>query len=160
MKQLNDLEVMKPQGVKMLTQDQRNNALPCLIFLTEKRDDSVKARMCVDGSKQEMDKSEVLAPTISTDELFITLVVDAYEGRDVATIHIPEAFLKTSVKPGNYIKFTGVMLYILCQLNPSLYRQYVVLENGRKLLYTEAHKAVYVMVDSAFLFCLDLSGFL
>ena len=160
MKQLNDLEVMKPQGVNMLTQDQRNNALPCLIFLTEKRDDSVKARMCVDGSKQEMDKSEVLAPTISTDELFITLVVDAYEGKDVATIHIPEAFLKTSVKLGNYIKFTGVMLYILCQLNPRLYRQYVVLENGRKLLYTEAHKAVYVMVDSAFFFCLDLSGFL
>ena len=48
-----------------------------LMFLTKKRDDSAKARICVDGSKQEMDKSEVLAPTISTDELFITLVVNA-----------------------------------------------------------------------------------
>ena len=38
--------------------------------------------------------------------------------------------------------------------------QYVVLYNGRKLLYTEAHKAVYCMVDSAFLFCLDISVFL
>ena len=79
MKQLNDLEVVKPQDVNMLTQDQRNNALPCLMFLTEKRDDSFKARMCVDGSKQEMDKSEVSAPTISTDALFIKLVVDADE---------------------------------------------------------------------------------
>ena len=45
--------------------------------LTEKKDYSVKARMCVDGSKQEMDKSEVSAPKISTDALFVMLVVDA-----------------------------------------------------------------------------------
>ena len=49
---------------------------------------------------------------------------------------------------------------ILCQLNPRLYKEYVVVENGRKVLYTEAHKAVYGMVDSVFLFWLDLSGFL
>ena len=59
MKQLDDLELAKPQDVKMLTQYQRNNALPCLMFLTEKRDDSVKARIFVDGSKQEMEKIEV-----------------------------------------------------------------------------------------------------
>ena len=48
---------------------------------------------------------------------------------------------------------------ILCQHNPRLYTPYVVTENGRKVLYTKAHKAVYGMVDSAFLFWLDLSGF-
>ena len=36
----------------MLTQYQRNNVLPCLMLLTEKSDDLVKARMCVGGSKQ------------------------------------------------------------------------------------------------------------
>ena len=116
--------------------------------------------MCVDGSKQDMDKSEVSAPTISTDAVFIKLVVDADEVRDVATIDIPGAFLQTEVKPGNCIKSTGSMVDILCQLNPRLYTQCVVLENGRKVFYTEAHKAVYGMVYSAFLFWLDLSGFL
>ena len=51
------------------------------------------------------------------------------------------------------------MVDILCQLNIRLYTQYVILENGRKVLYTESHKAVYGMVDSAFLFWLDLSRF-
>jgi hypothetical protein len=57
--------------------------LPYLMFLTEKRDESVKARGCADGSKQEMDKENISAPVISTDALLITLVIDAMEGRDV-----------------------------------------------------------------------------
>ena len=76
-------------------------------ILNRKIYDSVKSRMCVDGSKQDMDKSEVLASTISTNALFITSVIDADEGRYVATIDIPGAFLKTASRPGNYIKLTG-----------------------------------------------------
>ena len=46
MKQLDDLEVVKPQDVKMLNQDQRNNELPCSMFLTEK--EMIKSRrVCV-----------------------------------------------------------------------------------------------------------------
>ena len=99
-------------------------------------------------------------PTISTDALFITLVVDAEEERDVVTIDISGAFLQTAAKLGNFIRFTGAMVDILRQLNPRLFKEYVVLENGKRVLYTEAHKAVYGMVDSAFLFWLELSGFL
>ena len=116
--------------------------------------------MCVDSSKQEIDNSEVSAPKISPDALFITLVVDADEGIDVATINIPGAFLQTAAKAGNNIKLTGAMVDILCQLNPRLYTQYVVLENGRKVLYTEAYRAVYDMLDSYFLLCMDISGLL
>ena len=52
------------------------------------------------------------------------------------------------------------MVGILCQLNPKLYTEFVTLENGRKVLYTEASKSMYGMVDSVFLFWLHLSGFL
>ena len=160
MKQLDDMEVVKPKKVDSLTEEQKRNALPCLMFISEKNDGSIKGRCVVDGSKQEMDKDDVSAPTISTDALFITLVIDASEGRRVVTWDIPGAFLQAKANPGNYIKFTGEMVNILCQLNPRLYTPYVVTEKGRKVLYTEAHKAVYGMVDSAFLFWLDLSGFL
>ena len=77
----------------------------------------------MDGRKK---KSEVSETKISTDALFITFVVDDDERRDVATINIPGAFLQTAAKPGNYIKFTGAMVDILCQLNPRLYMQYMV----------------------------------
>ena len=102
------------------------------MFLTEKRDLLVKTRMCVDSSKQEIDKEEVSAPTISTDALFITLVVDAEEERDVVTIDIPGAFLQTAAKPANFIRFTGAMVDILCQLNPRLFKEYIVLKNGKE----------------------------
>ena len=36
MKQLDNLEAMKPQDINMLTQYQIKNALPCLMFSTEK----------------------------------------------------------------------------------------------------------------------------
>ena len=57
--------------------------------------------MCVDSNTQEMDKDEIAAPTISTDALFIKLIIDAEEERDVATIDVLGAFLQTAAKPGN-----------------------------------------------------------
>ena len=160
MKQLDDLEVIQPRNWSELTAEQRRTALPYLMFLTEKRDESIKARGCADGSKQEMDKENISSPVISTDALFITLVIDAMEGRDVATVDIPGAFLQTDAKPGTYMKITGPMVDILCQINPKLYEKYVTNEKGKRVLYTEASKAIYGMVDSAFLFWLYLSSHL
>jgi hypothetical protein len=113
LKQLDELEVVNPRNWSELTAEQRRTALPYLMFLTEKRDDSVKARGCADGSKQEMDKSNISAPVISTDALFITLVIDAMEGRDVATVDVPGAFLQTDAKPGTFMKITGPMVDIV-----------------------------------------------
>jgi hypothetical protein len=107
-----------------------------------------------------MDKSSISAPVISTDALFTTLVIDAIEGRDVATVDMPGAFLQTDTKPGTFFKMTGPMVDILCQINPKLYEPYVTTEKGKKMLYTEASKAIYGMVDSAFLFWLYLSSYL
>ena len=52
------------------------------------------------------------------------------------------------------------MVDIMCQLNPILYMQYVILENGRRVSYTEVHTSVYGMVDSDLLFWMDLLVFL
>jgi hypothetical protein len=90
LRQLDELEVISPRNWSGLTAEQRRTALPYLMFLTEKRDGTKKARGCADGSKQEMDKENISAPVISTDALFITLVIDAMEGRDVATVDIPD----------------------------------------------------------------------
>jgi hypothetical protein len=105
MKQLDDLEVIQPGNWSEYTAEQRRTALPYLMLLTEKRDESVKARGCADGSKQEMDRENISA-SVSADALFITLVIDAMEGRDIATADIPGAFLQTDAKPGTYMKIT------------------------------------------------------
>jgi hypothetical protein len=53
-----------------------------------------------------MSKENISAPVISTDALFIMLVIDAMEGRDVATVDIPGAFLQTDARPSTHMKIT------------------------------------------------------
>ena len=84
-KQLDDLEVVKPKKVESLTDEQKKNALPCLMFISEKNDGRVKGRCVVDSTNREMDKDEMSAPTILIDALFITLVIDASERSCVIT---------------------------------------------------------------------------
>ena len=52
--------------------------------------------MCADGRKQKdgtWSKQETISPTVATESVFITAVIDAHEGRDVACFDIPGAFL-------------------------------------------------------------------
>ena len=58
------------------------------------------------------------------------------------------------------MKITGPMVDILCQINPKLYEKYVATEKGKRVVYTEALKAINGLVDSAFLFWLYLSSHL
>lgn len=44
--------MVKPQDSTKLTGDEKKGELPCLIFLTEKRDLIVKVRIYIDNSKQ------------------------------------------------------------------------------------------------------------
>jgi len=46
----------------------------------------------------------------------------------------------------------AMMVNILCQPDPKLYTQYLILDNGKIALYTEAAKTMYGRVDIAFLF--------
>ena len=64
---------------KQLTKEQRQKALNALLFLTRKRDGSIKARKCADGSsKQRFEdgykKNNGAAPTVATDSVMITAV--------------------------------------------------------------------------------------
>ena len=74
-----------------------NNEQTPLMFIVEKRNGDIKARKCAVGSKQRTFpgyvKSEWDSPTISTDSVIITFTIEAHQGRDVAVIDLPNAFL-------------------------------------------------------------------
>ncbi len=53
--QMHDMDVFHPVARDLLTKEERTKALSSLMFLMEKRDQSVKARMCADGWKQRGD---------------------------------------------------------------------------------------------------------
>jgi hypothetical protein len=45
-----------------------------------------------------MDRGDVSSPTVSTEATMITAVIEAKEGRDIATCDIPNAFVQAELK--------------------------------------------------------------
>ena len=97
MKQLHDLEVLKPVFKKSMTTQELERVLQYLMFLKMKKSGKIKARGCADGRPQRkyISKDDTASPTVSTEALFLSVVIDAYEGRYVVTVDLPGAFMLT-----------------------------------------------------------------
>ncbi len=69
------------------------------MFIRQKRTGETKARMVAGGNMQRghVTKKESSSLTVSTKAVLLTLIVDAREGRDVAVVDIPNAFIQTKV---------------------------------------------------------------
>ena len=100
MKQLHMHDTFKPKHWHELTRLQKQTILESHIFLKEKRCSTMKGRTVADGSKQcdYMSKEDASSPTVTTESVLYTCIIDAEEGRDVAVIDIPNAFIQTHIK--------------------------------------------------------------
>ena len=49
------------------------------------------------------------------------------------------------------MKITGVLVDLLVDMVPEVYKDYVVFENGKKVLYVQVLKALYRMLITALL---------
>ena len=98
-KQLHGRVVFEPIHVNDLTKDEHKKAMKSLIFLTEKRDGSVKACTCANGSTQGkyVTREETYIPTAATQSIMMTGVIDAKQGQDVMTLDIPNDFVQTNI---------------------------------------------------------------
>eukprot|EP00978_Attheya_sp_CCMP212_P017187 scaffold45596_cov58-Attheya_sp.AAC.10 len=98
MKQLHDRTVFEPIRLSDMNPVERKRAMESLIFLVEKRDGTIKARTCTNGSTQReyIDREDAASPTGSTDWIIITSMIDAKQNRDVMTADVPNAlFVQT-----------------------------------------------------------------
>ena len=150
MKQLYDQECFKPIKKQSLNSTEKKRALESLIFVTEKRNGTIKA--C-----HYMSCEDVSSPTVSTESTLLTAVIEAKEGRDVATCNIPNAFVQTEVEKvdedGNrtIMKIRGELVNILCELDPK-YEEFVLQEGKQNVIYVHVNKAIYGLLVSAMLF--------
>jgi hypothetical protein len=85
--QLEELEVFEALRPDTLTRQQKAGALRAINLIKEKRDGRLKGRTVADGRPQRFlySKAETASPTVSADALMLLLMIDAKEGRDVAT---------------------------------------------------------------------------
>ena len=82
--------------------------------------------------------------------------IEAHEGRDLATIDIPGAYLHTESNEEVIVILKGRLEELLVNKYPKLYMKYVVLEKGFKLLYMRLQKVLYRFPFNALLFYLKL----
>ena len=132
LKQLLDRKVMHGVDGRRLTRAEKNAALQYLMFLKEKRSGKIKGRGCADGRKQRLykTKEETSSPTVTLESLFLTAVIDSKEGRDVATVDIPGAFMQADIAEKLHDCFDGEILDILLKLDPS-YARFVIYQRGK-----------------------------
>ncbi len=100
MQQLHDQKVMKVTKPMDLTPKQRQEALVYLMYLKRKRCGEIKGRgWCADRWKQRAYTAKEVAtsPTVATEAVFLTAVIDALEERDVAVFDVPGAFMQADM---------------------------------------------------------------
>jgi len=125
-----------------------------LIFLKEKRNGNIKAQSCANGSvqREHIAKDEAASPTVALESVFTTATIDAHEKREVVTIDIPGAFLHADNNDCIIMRMTGTLAELMAKTDPKLYRKYLSVEKGKKVLYLRLQKALYGMMKSALLF--------
>ena len=154
-------KVMQGRSAGQLTTAQKKAALRYLMFLKQKRCGCIKGRGCADGRKQRLWKSkeETSSPTISVEALFITCLIDAKEGGDIATCDVPSAFMHADIDEVIHLRLDGEIAELLLKVDPS-YAKYATKEKGKTVIFTELSKALYGTLQAALLFWKNLSSFL
>jgi hypothetical protein len=148
-----------PLKVKDMKPSERKKAQMALMFLTEKRDKSVKGRMVYNRkpTREWLSPKDAAGPTAALKSIMITGVIKAKEQRDVMTCDIPNAFIQALLPKKDLgedrvvMKIKGVLVDMLVNINLELYGPAMVLENRKKVLYVEVLKAIYGMLEAALL---------
>jgi hypothetical protein len=85
--------------------------------------------------------------------VFITVVVDAYEGCDIAYFNIPGSFLHADFDKDITIILKGRLAELMVQVVPNLYRKYISVDKkGMAIIYIKMQKAIYRYLRSALIF--------
>ena len=95
-------------------------------------------RICADGHKQRKtyDNVDATSPTVSTEELIISAVIDAFKEQDVAVVDITGAYLSTEMDNDVFIIFRGTMYELMAATDPTMYQNYISYgKKGKALLY-------------------------
>jgi hypothetical protein len=158
LRQLHDCKVILPINCDTLNAHDCEMALPYLMFLKQKRSGQVKGRGCADGQHQHIYsvKCDVSSPTVATKSILLTSTIDAFEGRDIATVNIPGAFLQAEMEGILHVRLTEVVVDALQRIDPT-YCDYSSYKGNKKVMYVQLQKALYGTLQAPMLFWKKLS---
>jgi hypothetical protein len=136
-----------------LTQEQKDRALPILMFMVLKRNGDLKTRGVANGSVQRLytNKEDVSSPTPDYLAFKYLCAVSAMEERNVATIDLPGFFLQTEQDELIMLRLTGSVAMLLVELDEKKWRKHLRKEDGRSVIYVTCKKAIYGTMNAALL---------
>jgi hypothetical protein len=153
MEQLHERNFFDPIHADDITTIEKKRALKSLIFLTEKRDGTIKGHTCGKGSAQRgyIGRDEAASPTAITESIILTAVIDAKEGRNIMIADVSNAFVQTGIEPKEkgkrvIMKIRDPLVDMLVNIDARTYEPYVVEENNNKVIYVVVLKALYEML--------------
>ena len=83
-------------------------------------------------------KQESTSPTVSTESVFLTAVIDAHERRNVGCYDIPGAFLHADSDENITMVLKGRLAELMVQVAPNLYRKYISVDKrNTPILYVK-----------------------
>ena len=156
--QLHNRTCFRAMAVSELTRQEKARAMEGLMFVTQKRTGEYKGRLAYNGkpTREWVTKEDKTSPTCFTESILLSCGIDALERRDIMTLDIPNAFVQTDMprkKVGERIvmKIRGRLVDWLVEMDPLMYKDKVVYENGVKVIYLEVLKAIYGMLIASLL---------
>jgi hypothetical protein len=157
-KQLHFRSTFKPNHWRELSQVQGQTVLECHMFLKHKQDGKIKGRTVAGGNKQRdyNSKEDSSLPTVATESVLLSCIIDAEEERDVAVVDIPNAFVQTRVeneKDMAFIKIRGILVGILVEIAQDVCKSYVLKDKkGSKQLLVQCNNALYGTMVASLLY--------
>jgi hypothetical protein len=157
-KQLYLRNTFKPNHWRELSQVQRQTMLESYMFLKQKCDGKTNGRTVSGRDKQRdyISKEDASSPTVATEAVLLSCIIDAKERRDFAVVDIPNAFVQTRVenkKDMAFIKIRGVLVDIMVEIATDVYKSYVSRDNkGTKQLLVQCQNALYGTMVASLLY--------
>ena len=160
MKQLHMRDTFEPVHWSELGEEEKKTVLESHMFLKLKRDGKIKGRTVAGGNKQRdfISKEDSSSPTVATEAVLLSCIIDAQEQRDVVVIDVPNAFIQTRIEDAKdmvIIKIRGILVDMLLDIAPDVYGPYVTTDKkGVKQLTVRCLNAIYgTMVASLLYYC-------
>ena len=147
-----------PISVKGLTPSEKREAVDAMMLLSEKNGGTIKGGCVYRGNETRdwLSREDTASPTASHEAIYSTCVIDTHERRKTMSMDIPNAFIQTLMPELNdgedrvIMKITGLLVDYMADLDPT-YRDYVVYENGKRVIYVVILRAIYGMSQASLL---------
>jgi len=165
-RQILTTESLAPTAYSDITEQERDKALDCKLFIEQKRDGRIKSRFVGGTGASCQNKNEypdLSSPTVRFESVALLLKVAAQKNYRIAVADVPGAYLHAEFQdlslnptPGKrrFVRVRGELAKLMGEVDPKCKG----LLNNKGELYLQLQRALYGLIESAKLWYVEISS--